>query len=626
MRAIIQAGGKGSRLRNITGDEIPKPMVSVAGKPLLQWQIELLKKNGIEEIFLIIGYLGGVIRDYFKSGNEYGVSIIYIEEKQPLGTAGGLYYLKEYIQPEEDFVLLYGDIFLDVDLSRFMAFHQKKKAVLTAFVHPNGHSFDSDIIEMDEDNRITNLLSKKEARVEWYGNLVNAALYIINVKIIQRLKKVQKVDFEKEILFEMIKKTAPVYGYRSTEYVKDAGTEERLCAIKEDIQSGLIKKRSLKYKQKCIFLDRDGTITKQNGLVDTEDKLEVMDCAANAIRKINASEYLTIVVTNQPVVARGMCTEDDVKRFHKKMETLLGEKGAYLDDIIFCPHHPDKGFPEENPAYKKKCNCRKPATGMLEQMKEKYHISLEDSWMIGDTTVDIMTGKNAGMKTALVLTGEAGKDEKYDAVPDIVGEDLEQIVNQILKMQSGTGMNYLKDIRDYIELEKKTLDSLDIHSIDAAMHLIQETYEKEGNIYIFGNGGSSATASHYQNDFNKGLSEKLEKKFRMVCLNNDLPTIMAIANDFSFDEVFRYQLEGRLKKDDLVIAISGSGNSKNIIRAVSYAKEQGNPVIGLCGYSGGRLKELSDIAFHVNIDNMQICEDIHMVLDHLMMTVFYKYL
>lgn len=187
-------------------------------------------------------------------------------------------------------------------------------------------------------------------------------------------------------------------------------------------------------------------------------------------------------------------------------------------------------------------------------------------------------------------------------------------------------MNYLKDIRDYIELEKKILDSLDIHCIDAAMHLIQRTYEGEGNIYIFGNGGSSATASHFQNDFNKGLSEKREKKFRMVCLNNDLPTIMAIANDFSFDEVFRYQLEGRLRKGDLVVAISGSGNSKNIIRAVTYAKEQGNKVIGLCGYSGGRLKELSDIAIHINIDNMQICEDIHMVLDHLMMTIFYKYL
>ncbi len=187
-------------------------------------------------------------------------------------------------------------------------------------------------------------------------------------------------------------------------------------------------------------------------------------------------------------------------------------------------------------------------------------------------------------------------------------------------------MNFSEDIRSYIELEKEILDSLDIACIDEAMKLIQEAYKKEKTIYIFGNGGSSATASHYQNDFNKGLSENLSKKFHMVCLNNDLPTIMAIANDISFDEVFRYQLRGHIKKDDIVIAISGSGNSKNIINAVLYAKEQGNKIIGLCGYDGGRLKTLSDIAIHVNIDNMQITEDIHMVLDHMMMTIFYKYL
>lgn len=187
-------------------------------------------------------------------------------------------------------------------------------------------------------------------------------------------------------------------------------------------------------------------------------------------------------------------------------------------------------------------------------------------------------------------------------------------------------MDYRKDILEYIELEKKVLDSLDTKSINDAMNLIRETYEKRGVIYIFGNGGSSATASHYQNDFNKGLSEKLEKKFNMVCLNNDLPTIMAISNDISFGEVFRYQLRGRIGPDDILIAISGSGNSENIINAVKFAKEKGNKVIGLCGYSGGKLKELSDVSVHVNINNMQITEDIHMVLDHLMMTIFYKYL
>lgn len=433
MRAIIQAGGKGSRLRNVTGDEIPKPMVSVQGKPLLQWQIEYLKNSGINKIFLIIGYLGNVIREYFGDGKSFDVSITYIEESQPLGTAGGLFYLKDCIESEEDLFLLYGDLFFDIDLLRMLKFHQDKNSKLTAFVHPNGHPFDSDIIELNTEQRITGILSKEAERNEWYGNLVNAALYIVRGEIIQRLEQAQRLDFERDILSILIKESAPVFGYRSTEYVKDAGTEERLHTIEEDIISGFIEKRNLKNRQKCIFLDRDGTITKAKGLIDTEDKLEVIDCAVDAIRGINASGYLAILVTNQPVVARGMCTLEDVKRIHKKMETLLGERGAYLDDIIFCPHHPDKGFPKENPIYKVKCKCRKPEIGMLEEMKKRYNISLEESWMIGDTTVDIMTGKNAGVRTALVLTGEAGKDGKFNVFPDIVGEDVECAVRQIIE-------------------------------------------------------------------------------------------------------------------------------------------------------------------------------------------------
>ena len=187
-------------------------------------------------------------------------------------------------------------------------------------------------------------------------------------------------------------------------------------------------------------------------------------------------------------------------------------------------------------------------------------------------------------------------------------------------------MDYSKDIVEYINIEKQILDSLDVSAVNEMMQVILEAYENEKRIYIFGNGGSSATASHYQNDFNKGLSENLQKKFNMVCLNNDLPTIMAIANDISFDEVFRYQLRGRIQPGELVIAISGSGNSANVINAVKYAKEQGNKVIGLCGYNGGKLKELADIAVHVNINNMQVVEDIHMVLDHMMVTVFMKHL
>lgn len=185
-------------------------------------------------------------------------------------------------------------------------------------------------------------------------------------------------------------------------------------------------------------------------------------------------------------------------------------------------------------------------------------------------------------------------------------------------------MDYSKDIQHYIELEREILSKLDINALNHAMQLIEAAYRQRKKIYIFGNGGSSATASHYQNDFNKGLSEHLDPKFEFVCLNNDTPTLMAISNDIGFEEVFRYQLQGRIREGDLVIAISGSGNSVNIINAVEYAREHGNKVIGLTGIKGGKLRQLADVSLHVPVNSMQVTEDVHMIFDHLMMSVFYK--
>ena len=186
-------------------------------------------------------------------------------------------------------------------------------------------------------------------------------------------------------------------------------------------------------RQRAIFLDRDGTVNRKNGLVWKEEQFELEDGVVEAIREINRSGYLAILVTNQPVVARGLCSVEDVENIHKKLETLLGREGVYLDDIRFCPHHPDKGYPEENPTYKIPCHCRKPDIGMLEECAERYNIDLGKSWMVGDTTMDIQTGKNAGTRTALVLTGDAGKDGKYSATPDLVCKDLGQAVKMILE-------------------------------------------------------------------------------------------------------------------------------------------------------------------------------------------------
>ncbi|MDR0918686.1 MAG: SIS domain-containing protein [Oscillospiraceae bacterium] len=185
-------------------------------------------------------------------------------------------------------------------------------------------------------------------------------------------------------------------------------------------------------------------------------------------------------------------------------------------------------------------------------------------------------------------------------------------------------MDYTAMIKKYIQDEIDTLKKLDISALNNALNLLEETLQKEGNIYIFGNGGSSATASHFQNDFNKGISEYTDKKFRFNCLNDNVATVMAIANDIGFEEVFRFQLKNKLKENDIIVAISGSGNSPNVINAVEYAKEQGVKIIGLTGFSGGKLKELSDISLHAPVSSMQITEDIHMIFDHLMMSIFYK--
>lgn len=187
-------------------------------------------------------------------------------------------------------------------------------------------------------------------------------------------------------------------------------------------------------------------------------------------------------------------------------------------------------------------------------------------------------------------------------------------------------MNYINDIQNYIALEIEILKKLDAEQINAALNLLDETRQKKGRIYICGNGGSAATASHFQNDFNKGVSEYIEVPFRFHCLNDNVATLMAIANDIGYEEVFRFQLRNNLEENDVLVAISGSGNSPNVIRAVEYAKEHGCKIIGLTGFSGGKLKQLSDISLHAPVNSMQVTEDIHMIFDHLMMSIFYKYL
>ena len=430
--AVIMAGGKGSRLRSITNDEIPKPMVPVNGKPLLEYQVDKLKAYGIKKIVMIVGHLGEKIEDHFKDGKDFGVDIDYIFEKEPLGTAGAFYYLKDKIDTK-DFLLIFGDVFFDLDFDRMEAFHFKNSALTTLLAHPNGHPYDSDLIQMDDNGKVVGFDSKHNVRDYWYDNMVNAGMYVINRELMDLVKEPIKTDFEKDILANQVKLGANIYAYHSPEYVKDVGTVDRINATVEELKSGLIQSKNLKNKQRAIFLDRDGTMNVSKGFISKADDLELIPGTIEAIKDINKSGALAIVITNQPVIARGECSFEELHNIHNKLKTLLGEKGVFVDDIFYCPHHPDKGFEGEIPELKFDCECRKPKTGMIDEAVEKYNIDLSRSYMVGDSTMDLEMARNAGIKSVLVNTGFAGNDGKYDRSCDIEAEDLLDAVEKIIK-------------------------------------------------------------------------------------------------------------------------------------------------------------------------------------------------
>lgn len=432
--AVLQAGGKGTRLRELTGNKVPKPLLELNGKPMLQWQIEAINRYGINRFIIITGYMGQKIKEYFGDGSRMGVIISYIEEnpKVPLGSAGALYYLKNCLGDANGILLAFGDVMFDIDLCRMIYFHEKRKAYATLLVHPNSHPHDSDLVVMDEENRITKFLLKNDGRHFYYDNMVNAGISLLQQSVLDRICSMQNLDLEQDVLAPLLE-TGQVYGYHSTEYVKDAGTVDRFLKVEAEQKAGMWRAKNIEKKQKCIFLDRDGTLNQYRGLIAQPDALELEKNAAEAVRLINESEYLAICVTNQPVVARGMCTEDEVWEIHRKLAVLLGDEGAYLDDIIFCPHHPDRGYEGENPVYKVPCTCRKPAVGMIDVMAGKYNIDVSQSYIIGDSTTDLCLGMNAGMKAVLVETGQGGKDGKYKIEARYRAKNLYEAVRRILE-------------------------------------------------------------------------------------------------------------------------------------------------------------------------------------------------
>lgn len=400
MKVVIIAGGKGTRIASVNS-EIPKAMIPVCGKPIIEHEVELCKRYGYTDFLFIIGHMGNQISSYFGDGSKWGVRIGYYQETQPLGTAGALGYLKD--QLTEDFFVMYGDTIVDFDMNAMLKYHHGKQAKATLFLHPNDHPYDSDIVELDAEGKVVKFHNKPHPDGFASKNIVNAALFIFSPDILEQIEVGVKSHIEKNVLPRCLEAGMKLYGYVSPEYIKDMGTPDRYEAVCKDVESGKVSRLNKKNLRPAIFLDRDGTINEEVNLLNKPEQLKLIEGASEAIRLINKSDYLAIIVTNQPVIARNLCSIEELEYIHASLETMLGKERAYVNAIYYCPHHPDKGYPEERPEYKIDCECRKPKPGMLFQAAKDWNIDLSRSYMIGDSDRDLLAGINAKVKESIMI-------------------------------------------------------------------------------------------------------------------------------------------------------------------------------------------------------------------------------
>ena len=429
-KLAILAGGKGTRLAT-RSTNLPKPMVPILGSPVLEHLISLARKFGFYDILLLVHHQHEIIEQYFGDGSHFGVRIQYQLEREARGTAGAL---RDALPKLADqFLLMYGDTFADVNLKKLWQSHREKKPDATLVLHPNDHPADSDLIEVNDHGRVIAVHPYPRIGDSDYANLVNAALYVMNrAGIADLISEHEPSDIARDLFPRMLQNGQFLQAYITPEYIKDMGTPARLDRVLADIQSGRVERLSARHLRSAVLIDRDGTLNVEKGHLNDPNELELIPNAGEAIRQLNEAGLLAIVITNQPVIARGELSFKGLKQIHARLDSLLGQKNAYLDGLYFCPHHPDRGFAGEVASLKKVCSCRKPKTGLINRAIKEFSIDPKSSWIIGDSTSDIAAGKAANLRTILVKTGIAGNDARCSVEPDHVAADIGDAVRLIL--------------------------------------------------------------------------------------------------------------------------------------------------------------------------------------------------
>lgn len=417
MKAVILAGGLGTRLGKIT-QKIPKPLIKIAGKPVLEHQINLLSQSGMKEIWILIGYKGEVIRNYFGDGRKWNLKIHYSQEEKSLGTAGAVRQIVPKLN--HDFLVLYGDVMANFDIKRFIRFHHQhgKNSLGTIIVHPNDHPMESDLVEL-KGNQISNFHPKPHPLGTWYHNLVNAGVYILSPKIFPFIPEGSESDFGKNIFPQLVNNKHQLTAYKSWEYFQDMGKPDGLRSVREDYRTGVYHQLNYQQKQKVIFLDRDCIINQEVNELSNIEQFKIYPFAHLAIKKINHSKFHTIIIGNQSRLGKGRLTASQLDEIHRKLETIFGESGAKVEGTYYYPN-------------------LKPKIGIIKKAVKDFNLDLKQSYLIGDSLkFDYQLAKKAKIKFVGVKTGYSCKDysgyDKLNSNTLLFKKDLTEAVSHILR-------------------------------------------------------------------------------------------------------------------------------------------------------------------------------------------------
>ncbi|WP_270886160.1 HAD-IIIA family hydrolase [Pedococcus sp. 5OH_020] len=373
-----------------------------------------------------------------------------------------------------------------------------------------------------------------------------------------------------------------------------------------------------------VLLDRDGTIIVDSGYVGAISDVVFLEGAVEAIARLNAAGIPVAVVTNQSAVARGFFELEDVEQVHKHMAAELARGGAYVDAWFFCPYHPD-GIVAP---FARVSSDRKPGPGMALAAAETLGLDLSASWVVGDSDSDVGMARAVGAQPFLVLqTGQSTAPDVVTvtglaaAVDIILSDHAERSIQPAVPRTAFPGRRYAEAssfAADYAGELSRAMATLDSPQLDAAARLLNAAYDRGATVFSCGNGGSASIANHFQCDHVKGVRGGTGLLTHVQSLSANVEILSAIANDNGYDGVFDFQLESLARPGDVLVAVSSSGRSPNIVRALEWCAKNGLESVALTGFTGGRARELATVSVHVDSFNYGVIEDAHQACMHLL--------